>query len=242
MEPSSRFGAGDGRAHGRTEPGRTYQVPTCTGVALGRTVRVEARLGGVLTIPRRPDRFLLLAAVVLGLAACAGEPAPSFDPAGPCTTDGAVPGAYPDLEARLPSSYRDAAPEAVDSGRNCSPEALGLLAERGYDEVRFAGARWSFGAERLAVLAVFSAPGLDATDVADFYADSARAEPRVEILAETEATIAGRPGRRLDAKRVERLQTVVVWPASDSDVVNVVVTNDLPDERIAEAIETFGDR
>ncbi len=130
-------------------------------------------------ITRRPGRFLLLAAVILGLVACAGEPAPSFDPAGPCTTDGAVPGAYPDLEARVPSSYRDAAPEAVDSGRNCSPEALGLLAERGYEEVRFAGARWSFGAERLVVLAVFSAAGLDAADVADFYADSARAEPRV---------------------------------------------------------------
>ena len=119
---------------------------------------------------------------------------------------------------------------------------MGLLAERGYDEVRFAGARWNFGAERLVVLAVFSAPGLDAADVADFYADSARAEPRVEILAETEPTIAGRPGRRLDAKRVERLQTVVVWPTSDPDVVNVVVTNDLPDDRIAEAIEAFGER
>jgi hypothetical protein len=140
----------------------------------------------------------------------------------------------------VPTAYRDTPPDKLDSGRNCSVEELGLLAELGFDEVRFAGATWSFGAERALVLAVFSAPGLDAAEVADFYATSAHAEPRVEILAETEPTIVGRPGRRLDAKRVERLQTVVVWPASIPDVVNVVVSNDLPDERITEAIDAFG--
>jgi hypothetical protein len=81
-----------------------------------------------------------------------------------------------------------------------------------------------------------------AQEIADFYAQSARTTPRMEILAETEPTIGGRPGRRLDTRRVERLQTVVVWPAAEPDLVNVVVTNDLPDERIAEAIDAFGDR
>ena len=190
----------------------------------------------------RPGRFLLLAAFVSAIAACSGAEAPSFDPTGRCTTDGAAPGAYPELEARVPTSFRDTAPETVDSGRNCSSESLGLLAELGFEDVRFAGATWSFGAERALVLAVFTAPGLDANKIADFYAQSARTSPRVEILAESEPMVVGRPGRRLDAKRVERLQTVVVWPAADPDVVNVVITNDLPDERIADAIDAFGDR
>ena len=53
--------------------------------------------------------------------------------------------------------------------------------------------------------------------------------------------IAGRSGHRLDTKTGERVQTVVVWPAAASDVVNVVITNDLPDARIQDAIDAFGD-
>lgn len=210
--------------------------------ALARTWAPAATLRDVPRTAGRPGRLLLLAALVAALAACSGAGAPSFDPTGPCITDGATPGAYPELEARVPTNYRETAPGKVDSGRNCSSESLGLLAEHGFDEVRFAGATWSFGAERALVLAVFTAPGLDADEIADFYAASARTSPRVEILAEAEPTVAGRPGRRLDAKRVERLQTVVVWPASDPDVVNVVISNDLPEARIAEAIDAFGDR
>jgi hypothetical protein len=190
----------------------------------------------------RFSRLAVLALSTIALAATCAAPAGSFDPSGPCTSDGSAPGAYPDLESRVPGSYRNTAPATLDSGRNCSAEALGSLAELGYTEVRHAGATWSFGAERYLVLAVFSAPGLTAGEVADFYTTSARAEPRVEILAESDPTIVGRPGRRLDAKRVERLQTVVVWPAADPDVVNVVVSNDLPDARIQEAIDAFGDR
>ena len=55
-------------------------------------------------------------------------------------------------------------------------------------------------------------------------------------------TIAGRAGHRLDTKTGERVQTVVVWPAAASDVVNVVITNDLPDARIQDAIDAFGGR
>jgi len=153
-----------------------------------------------------------------------------------------VPGAYPELEARLPTSYRGENPTTVDSGRNCRAESLGPLSELGFDEVRFAGATWSFGAERALVLAVFTAPGLDAADMVAFYAESARATSRVEILAESESTIAGRPGQRLDTQRVDRLQTVVVWPASQPELVNVVITNDLPEARIEDAIAAFGDR
>jgi hypothetical protein len=184
----------------------------------------------------------LLAGLIAGLAACASAAAPSFDPTGACATDGAAPGAYPELEARVPTSYREAAPEKLDSGRNCSPQSLGSLADVGFAEVRFAGATWSFGAERALAMVVFSAVGLEADQIADFYAASARSASRTEILAESALTIAGRPGRRLDTKTGERLQTVVSWPASEPDLVDVVITNDLPDERITDAIEAFGDR
>lgn len=193
-------------------------------------------------MPRRLVRFVLLAGLIGALAACSNAAAPSFDPTGACTTDGSAPGAYPELEARVPTTYREAAPAKLDSGRNCSRERLGSLADAGFGEVRFAGATWSFGAERALALAVFNAPGLDAGRIADFYAASARSNARTEILAESEVTIAGRPGRRLDTKTGERLQTVVSWPAADPDLVNVVATSDLPDARIMDAIDAFGDR
>lgn len=187
-------------------------------------------------------RGALLLAVVLASAACSSDPGPSFDPIGPCTRDGSAPGAYPELEARVPATYRDAPPETLDSGRNCSSPSLGSLADVGFSEIRFAGGTWGFGAERAAVLAVFSAPGLDADELADFYTESARSASRTEVLADSRPTIAGRPGRRLDTKTGERLQTVIVWPASEPDLVNVVITNDLPEARIADAIDAFGDR
>jgi hypothetical protein len=184
---------------------------------------------------------LVLLALTFGLVACSG-PAASFDPTGTCTADGSEPGAYPDLEARVPTTYRDAPPERLDSGRNCSRESLGTLADAGFEEIRFAGGTWSFGAERAVALVVFGAPGLDADQIAAFYDASARANGRTEVLAESGLTIASRAGHRLDTKTGERLQTVVSWPAADPDLVNVVISNDLPDARIQEAIDAFGDR
>jgi hypothetical protein len=184
---------------------------------------------------------LVLATLTIGLAACSAA-ATSFDPTGSCTADGSAPGAYPELEARIPTTYRDAGPERLDSGRNCSHESLGTLGDAGFDEIRFAGGTWTFGAERALVLAVFTAPGLEADQIAAFYAASARANGRTEVLAESELTVAGRPAHRLDTKTGERLQTVVSWPAANGDVVNAVVSNDLPDARIDEAIAAFGER
>ena len=188
--------------------------------------------------PRSLTAFL--AAVCLLSAACAAAPAVSFDPIGACTSDGSAPGSYPELEARIPSTFRDEKPGTLDSGRHCSGPALGSLASAGVAEIRFAGATWSFGAERAVVLAVFRASGLTADALADFYANGARTANRTEILAESSPTIVGRGGRRLDTKTGERLQTVVVWPSADADLVNVVITNDLPDARIQEAIDAFG--
>ena len=179
-------------------------------------------------------------AVTLAAAGCSSGPPPSFDPTGDCTTDGRAPGAYPDLEALVPTKYMGATPGTLDSGRNCTVTNLGSLARLGITEVRFAGGTWSFGAERAAVLAVFRTHGLTADYLAAFYNESARVSARTEILGASQPTIAGRPGNRLDTQTGERLQTVVVWPSATPDVVNVVITNDLPDARIQDAIDAFG--
>lgn len=181
----------------------------------------------------------LLAVVALTIGACAA-PAASFDPTGTCTADGSAPGSYPGLEARIPEIYETQAPETLDSGRTCSVENLGSLAKAGITEVRFAGGTWSFGGNRAAALVVFSAPGLTATQVADFYTESAKASNRTQITGESTATLAGESVRRMDSKTGERIQTVVVWPASDADIVNVVITNDLPDPKIESAVAAFG--
>lgn len=181
---------------------------------------------------------LVLAAV---LAACSA-PATSFDPTGPCQGDGSAPGSYPDLEARIPTTYENREPDTLDSGRNCTPANLGSLAAAGFDEIRFAGGTWSFGGNRAAALVVFSAPGLTAQAIADFYRESAQAANRTQITDASTPIMAGESVFRLDSKTGERIQTVVTWPAADPDVVNVVITNDLPDPKIEAAIAAFGGR
>lgn len=181
-------------------------------------------------------------AVALVVAACSASAPPSFDPTGLCTADGRAAGAYPDLEALVPTVYQDVPPATLDSGRNCSTGNLGSLASRGVTEVRFAGGTWTFGAERAAVLAVFRARDLDADSLATFYDEGARANGRTQIVGRSAPTIAGRQGRRLDTKTGARVQTVVVWPRADGAAVNVVITNDLPDARIEDAIDAFGGR
>jgi len=190
----------------------------------------------------RPVLLGVLVTAIAALAACGGAAAPSFDPTGECTTDGRAPGAYPDLEARVPTSYQGVPPNTLDSGPNCSVTNLGSLASLGISEVRFAGGTWTFGAERAAVLAVFRTKGLNAEALAAFYAQSAQAAPRTEIVARSAPLIAGRSGRRLDTKTGSRVQTVVTWPAADQDIVNVVITNDLPDARIQDAIDAYQGR
>lgn len=149
---------------------------------------------------------------------------------------------YPELEARVPATFERTPPGTLDSGRNCTDLALGSLRRAGIDEVRFAGGTWGFGGIRAAALVVFTAPGLTADAMADFYAEGARAASRTRVTAETTPTIAGRPVHRLDTVTGSRQQTVVVWPASTMDVVNVVITNDLPDPKIEAAVEAFDGR
>lgn len=142
----------------------------------------------------------------------------------------------------MPKTYQGGPPQTLDSGRNCSPANLGSLASLGIAEVRFAGGTWTFGAERAAAIAVFRAKGLTADALATLYTESAGAASRTQITAHVPLTISGRAGQRLDTQTGERLQTVVVWPAVAPDTVDVVITNDLPDARIQDAIDAFGGR
>jgi hypothetical protein len=191
------------------------------------------------TVRRARPRIAALAmAFALGLSACAGATT-SFDPAGACVTDGAAPGAFPDLESRIPKQYEGKAPTTLDSGRHCGAASLGSLAADGFTEIRFAGGTWDFGGNRAAALVVFRAPRLTPEAIARFYAESARAANRTQVTGESTPTLAGRPVRRLDSTTGTRIQTVVVWPAADPDVVNVVITNDLPDPKIEAAVAAF---
>ncbi|MFL5779624.1 MAG: hypothetical protein ACJ761_11890 [Chloroflexota bacterium] len=193
---------------------------------------------------RAPRGLALLVALVatLSLIAACGAAAASFDPNGPCTVDGAAPGAYPELEALVPTTYEGRAPDRLDSGRNCSSENLGSLAGLGIQEVRYAGGLWNFGADRGAVLGIFTAPGLTAKAMSDFYANGARASNRTQVLKESDVTIAGRPGRRVDTQTGDRLQTIVVWPSASGDRVNAIITSDIPDPKIDAAVSAFADR
>lgn len=189
--------------------------------------RTSARAGGALA---------LIAAVVV---ACGGGPAASFDVAAGCPVEGREAGAYPDLEKRIPTSYEGRAPDTLDSGRHCDRDSLGSLAKAGFDEVRFAGGTWDLGGYRAAALVVFQAPGLTADQVAEFYGSSAQTANRTTITGVSTPEISGRTGHRLDTMTGDRLQTVVVWPSATPDVVNVVITNDLPDGKIQSAVDAF---
>jgi hypothetical protein len=194
-------------------------------------------------MPRASVRLsVLVLLAALSFSACVATPPASFDPTAACTQDGSAPGAYPDLEAMVPTTYENGPPQTLDSGRKCTTEGLGALSDAGIREVHFAGGTWAFGGIRAAALAVFSAPGLTADAMADFYGKSATEANRTRITAVSTPTLAGRPGHRIDSVTGSRQQTVMVWPAAEPDVVNVVITNDLPDPKIAAAVEAFGGR
>ncbi|MFL5726329.1 MAG: hypothetical protein ACJ77F_08315 [Chloroflexota bacterium] len=156
-----------------------------------------------------------LAALVLG---CAGA---SFDPSGPCTSDGRRAGAYPDLEALVPHEFREATATAVDSGRNCTAASLGSLASHGVRELRFAGATWATGPNGGVTIAVFDAPGLEAEWVAEFYEQGARAGRDTESVESRQISIPDGRAYRVDALNGESYQTVVDW--QDGERVRVVL-------------------
>lgn len=215
-----------------------------------RSATLSALLGGSSYALRVPSPFLRVRsrarfAVVVGLlacvalAGCSGGPAPSFDPTGACTIDGRVPGAYPDLEARVPALLEGRAPDKLDSGRNCSPANLATLAIHGLTEVRFAGGTWSDGGVAGRTLAVFSAPGLRAEWIAEWYAATAERGRNTSNIETSTVTIAGRPGTRIQLVNDDRHQVVVVWPSADDALTQVVIASDVDTARIDAAIGAF---
>jgi hypothetical protein len=163
-----------------------------------------------------PSALAWLGAIALLVAACAG---PSFDPNGPCTSDGKVAGAYPDLEALVPTSYNGSRPGLVDSGRTCTTEGLATFASHGVKELRFAGATWETGTQSGLTLATFTSvggPELQPEWLEEFYETSARTAKNVQSLDATDVTLSsGAAAKRLDVLNDESYQTVVVWDVGD---------------------------
>lgn len=177
--------------------------------------------------PQIPARFRVRAAVSVTLLAmvCAlssGCGRGTFDPSGPCSTDGRAAGAYPELEALVPREFQGRAPDKVDSGRNCTPTALATLALHDVSEMRFAGGIWDLGSNSGVTLAVFEAPGLEAAWVAEFFEAGARTARRVESVDVRSIVLpGGAAASRIDALNGESYQTVVVWP--DGERVRVAI-------------------
>ncbi len=172
---------------------------------------------------RKPILIAVLFALFLG--ACGSGPAATFDPVGPCGTDGRQPGTYPDLEARLPTGLQGAAPTTVDSGRHCSEGALGSLISHGAAGVQFAGATWDLGGGRAVTSAIFRLASRDLPSdwIAEFYEIGAQTAKRTENIETSRPDFEG-AGRtfRLDVLNDLSLQSIVVW--QDGALVRAVLT------------------
>jgi hypothetical protein len=197
----------------------------------------------------RSRRVALVAcaiAVAVLLVACGS----TFDPTGPCTADGSVAGAYPDLEAAVPTTFRGGPPGRLDSGRFCTKEALSTLAGHGIEELRFAGGTWETGTDSGVSLAVFTAasgPQLEPAWLAEFYETGANQGKNVTSVETTDYSIGGDiAGRRIDVLNGESFQTVVVWSrdgqvavALIGDFIREIQTRAAHDDVVREAVDAF---
>lgn len=178
----------------------------------------------------------------LTLAACGSGRVltASFDPASPCTTDGRMAGAYPDLETLLPTAYEGTAPGTLDSGRTCTVGALGTLAKEGVTGVRFAGATWSLGSSSGLTVAVFDGAGLDTAKLFDFYAVPAETASHTDKFRVLDTTVEGVAARRLEVLNKDgTTNTIVVWPDGAEGRVRVLLASDLGDAKVAAALDQF---
>ncbi len=185
----------------------------------------------------------LVASVAVLLAACGSEPIPSFDPTTPCNGADrqAMPGGYPELEARIPLKLAGADANNHKSGRFCAKSTLGTLWDAGFHEVQYAGAIFALGDKNGGVqLSAFRAPGLTAKLVADQNKAGAQADSKAQIVSASSETIEGRNGFRINVLNGESHLAVIVWPSADGSVIQVVAAADVDESVVQEAIRTFG--
>lgn len=261
MVRPSRNASGDGRTLWRANPGRPYQVrkgttAACNADEMSTSDSAFSPAGWSVAgpyhqgvPPRIASRFRVptvfgaaLLAVLSALASgCAGA---TFDPSGPCNSDGRAAGAYPDLEALVPREFQGRAPDRVDSGRNCTTAALATLALHDVTELRFAGAIWDLGSNSGVTLAVFEASSLEAPWVAEFFEAGARTARRVESVDVRSIVLPGGvAASRVDALNGESYQTVVVWPDGErvrvalvASFIREVSTKEAHDALVTDAI------
>jgi len=150
--------------------------------------------------------------------------AATFDPSGPCVTDGQTPGAYPDLEGRLPAAFDGTAPTTVDSGRTCTADGLGSLVDHDVEVLTYAGATWDLGNRTGVTSVVFAVPegSLPAAWMAEFYEAGARAGKKTSNVETSRPAFEGTGDAwRLDALNDLSFQSVVTW--QDGGIVRVVL-------------------
>lgn len=181
---------------------------------------------------------LMVAAVIVAGCGPASPPA-SFDATAPCALDQRLPGAYADLEARLPRELFGASPTSLDSGRNCTTKNLGSLVDHGVTELRFAGARWDRSATSGVTIALFTATGLTAEWIGEWYEASARLSSKTAALTPTRPTVDGLQAYRLDLLASETRETVVAWPGTEPGTVRVVIGAGVPEADVQSAIAAF---
>lgn len=197
-----------------------------------------------MRLVQMPFRLVVRTAVastvaVLVFVACAAQPDASFDAAAPCTIDQRLAGAYPPLEAELPTQLFGVAPTAVDSGRNCTTKNLGSLVDHGVTELRFAGARWDRSARSGVTTVLFTADGLTAEWIGEWYEASARLSSKTAALQPSRPMVDGLQGYRLDLLASESPQAVIAWPGAEPGTVRVVIGAGVPEADVQAAIAAF---
>lgn len=197
-----------------------------------RAAPAAARLAGL---------FLVLAAALAGCALAASS---TPDPVAPCggAEERRGTGLEPELEALLPATIEGVAPSQSESGSYCSARALGLLAEAGFDEIRFAGATWPGEDGSGLAVVVYRAPGLTLDAVADSFARGADDARSVNQVHAVPTEVAGRQAVRIDAFMRREPQSVVIWPSAASDTVIVVIGSRVSDDHFEAAVAAMGER
>ena len=173
MAPSSRFARRRWSGAPRTGTGRRTRCQDAPPCARARRTRTRATLRACpASVAVGAPRFSPLALARRGLQR--GSAATSFDPTRAVHRGwlGArrLPGPRGHRPDQLSWTRRRNGSIRVGTARR---PISGALAPRGIDEVRFAGGTWTFGAERAAVLAVFTRAGPDGRRRWPFYPQSA---------------------------------------------------------------------